>query len=399
MPLDAGTYYVCIGAITFEPETSGWRWNRSSAAWNFLSWIETTIFTGFFPINPGDLTFQVLGPGGADDCAEAEPLFVGATPFDTTGFSIDGPAHTPTQCSPDGQIHHDAWYRYTAGCDGLLQMSTCTDTSFDTVLAVYADGACPPPAQALLVCNDDALACGTGGSQVLLPVQAGQPYLVRVGGAGADQAGPGVLTVAQAPMTGELRLTLPTAPVGFSEGQQITVSLAMADLCDPAGGYLAHLAFDPQALALEGATYTAEPFGLHIPVASDVTGRVSLSALANPALGQSPSAADATLAEVTFTVLRPLCVPPVTLVDADPPSRLLDPQGASLRDHELVVDPPSSSLLADVNRDGRVDVDDLLEVILQWGPCPVPGASCTADLDCNGTVAVDDLITVILSWS
>ncbi|MHC5004239.1 MAG: M1 family aminopeptidase [Planctomycetota bacterium] len=50
----------------------------------------------------------------------------------------------------------------------------------------------------------------------------------------------------------------------------------------------------------------------------------------------------------------------------------------------------------DVNGDGVVDVDDLLELIAAWGPCP---ASCPADLDGNGVVDVDDLTIVLAGWS
>jgi hypothetical protein len=44
------------------------------------------------------------------------------------------------------------------------------------------------------------------------------------------------------------------------------------------------------------------------------------------------------------------------------------------------------------NGDGLVNVDDLILVILTWGP---GGA---ADADGNGTVDVDDLTAVILAW-
>jgi hypothetical protein len=51
----------------------------------------------------------------------------------------------------------------------------------------------------------------------------------------------------------------------------------------------------------------------------------------------------------------------------------------------------------DATADGIVDVDDLVEVILAWGPCASP--PCPADLDWNGTVNVDDLVLVILNWT
>ncbi|MHC4992150.1 MAG: hypothetical protein ACYTGC_14355 [Planctomycetota bacterium] len=56
----------------------------------------------------------------------------------------------------------------------------------------------------------------------------------------------------------------------------------------------------------------------------------------------------------------------------------------------LAVDCPS-----DVNRDGVVSVDDLLDVILAWGRCP---GLCGADIDHDGVVGVDDLLSVILAW-
>jgi hypothetical protein len=59
--------------------------------------------------------------------------------------------------------------------------------------------------------------------------------------------------------------------------------------------------------------------------------------------------------------------------------------------------------------DGSVDVDDLIAVILDWGPCddaaggggasqPVIPPPCPADIDDDGEVGAADLIAVILGW-
>jgi hypothetical protein len=56
--------------------------------------------------------------------------------------------------------------------------------------------------------------------------------------------------------------------------------------------------------------------------------------------------------------------------------------------------PIEPDCLADLNGDGQVDVDDLIAVILAWGPCTV----CLADTNDDRVIDVDDLITVILSW-
>ena len=49
--------------------------------------------------------------------------------------------------------------------------------------------------------------------------------------------------------------------------------------------------------------------------------------------------------------------------------------------------------LGDVNLDGVVDVQDLVEVILAWD---APGGP--ADVNDDGIVDVQDLVTVILQW-
>jgi hypothetical protein len=52
----------------------------------------------------------------------------------------------------------------------------------------------------------------------------------------------------------------------------------------------------------------------------------------------------------------------------------------------------------DIDGSGSVNVDDLVELILAWGPCPVPPAACPADVTGNGSINVDDLIQVLLAW-
>lgn len=52
----------------------------------------------------------------------------------------------------------------------------------------------------------------------------------------------------------------------------------------------------------------------------------------------------------------------------------------------------------DTNGDGHVDVNDLIAVILGWGPCPAPPAPCPADVDHSGTVNVNDLLLVVAHW-
>jgi hypothetical protein len=49
---------------------------------------------------------------------------------------------------------------------------------------------------------------------------------------------------------------------------------------------------------------------------------------------------------------------------------------------------------ADITMDCTVNVDDLFDVINNWGPCD----DCPQDLDGNGKVDIDDLFIVIVEW-
>jgi hypothetical protein len=48
----------------------------------------------------------------------------------------------------------------------------------------------------------------------------------------------------------------------------------------------------------------------------------------------------------------------------------------------------------DLDGNGAVDVQDLVDLILSWGPC----AGCAADLDGDDAVGVTDLVALILAW-
>ena len=82
----------------------------------------------------------------------------------------------------------------------------------------------------------------------------------------------------------------------------------------------------------------------------------------------------------------PVCVWPIPLSFAAG-GGLIQPT------HLVFVEPSPPG--GDVNGDGVVDVDDLLQVLLLWGVCP----GCSADLDGNGVVDVDDLVLVFVNWT
>ncbi|MFK7959803.1 MAG: hypothetical protein AB8G96_04690 [Phycisphaerales bacterium] len=59
---------------------------------------------------------------------------------------------------------------------------------------------------------------------------------------------------------------------------------------------------------------------------------------------------------------------------------------------------PSTGLVGDLDGDGDVDTGDLINLLSQWGACPVAGP-CPADFDGNDAVDTGDLITLLANWS
>jgi hypothetical protein len=134
--------------------------------------------------------------------------------FSTALATTDGP-------NDDCNAGNDVWFVVTAPADGKMHLSLCDGTTFDSLLGVYrlpADGDIDPTqvfnGRRLLGCNDDGCN-GTSASALDLPVVAGRPYLIRVGGrvtAGIPASGAGTLSVAFSEVVFS---TGPTYPVLF----------------------------------------------------------------------------------------------------------------------------------------------------------------------------------------
>lgn len=52
----------------------------------------------------------------------------------------------------------------------------------------------------------------------------------------------------------------------------------------------------------------------------------------------------------------------------------------------------------DVTGDGVVNIDDLVEVINHWGPCPAAPAFCPQEATGDSQINIDDLVRVITNW-
>lgn len=73
-------------------------------------------------------------------------------------------------------------------------------------------------------------------------------------------------------------------------------------------------------------------------------------------------------------------------------------KGYQARASVIVLLTPIKPRPADVNRDGRVDIDDLFEVLCGWGLCPDPPQVCPADVDEDSTVDINDIFTLLADW-
>ena len=135
------------------------------------------------------------GGGGNDECIGAIAMFDGPNFFDTTGLTNSADP-VPTGCpNAFGGMNNDGWFTYTATSTGDAIFNTCDPAGFDTDLAIYA-GDCS--ALALLGCDGDGstlAGCQAFDSEVIVPVIAGETYVIRVGGFGATTAGLGTVTI------------------------------------------------------------------------------------------------------------------------------------------------------------------------------------------------------------
>ncbi len=110
--------------------------------------------------------------------------------FTTLEATTDGPDHPGNPCFGFGSITatNDVWYTFTPDFTGAVQWSTCNQINFDSRLAVYGPNvSCPVSDEDLYSCNDDGASCDNYSSLLVFEVEAGQTYLLRLGGFGGDQ--------------------------------------------------------------------------------------------------------------------------------------------------------------------------------------------------------------------
>ena len=133
---------------------------------------------------------EAAAPPANDECADALPILVGSTDFNTAGAS-----GTTVACTKFGNanIYNDLWYSYEAAGEGTCTISTC-GASFDTKIAVF-DGC----SGALIACNDDSTTCGATAlqSELTFAASCGVTYKVSIGAFGVAGFGSGTIALTQ----------------------------------------------------------------------------------------------------------------------------------------------------------------------------------------------------------
>jgi hypothetical protein len=125
----------------------------------------------------GEECFE-CGGGNGDFCEGCLPV-VANVPL--AGSTADATGENESSCAGTGDIN-DIWHCWTSECAGQATISLCDGSDFDTSLAVYdASGGC---GGAELACNDDA--CPGLLSELTMPVEFGNEYLIRVAGFGGQ---------------------------------------------------------------------------------------------------------------------------------------------------------------------------------------------------------------------
>ncbi len=154
----------------------------------------------------GDITVEIpippppngpIADNGGDFLANAVTIGPGVHGVDTTSATTDGEpldscfcAQGPF-CSGSNAIRNDVWYSFTASTNGVVEVSTCSQVNFDSIIAIYL-GANGNPANAV-ACNDDG--CNALDSSLTFQASAGQLYTVCIGSVLEDGGGMGSMEV------------------------------------------------------------------------------------------------------------------------------------------------------------------------------------------------------------
>jgi hypothetical protein len=154
-------------------------------------------------VGTGELAITPTQPAN-DYCFDAMVITEGCHPFNNLKATLDG--DETSQCAPDTPHGADVWFQWSPSFTGNalislcgLEPTVCPGTDFDAVLEVYDECLCYSGGP--VACSRRSAGCEFHRPEVVLPVEQGQCYLIRVSGYDAFfyDSGSATLSVGQAP--------------------------------------------------------------------------------------------------------------------------------------------------------------------------------------------------------
>ena len=138
------------------------------------------------------ITGNVMGQAAPpnDDCATPEVIQgVGVFPWfndnATSAFQLE------VECGTAQIIEHDVWFCWTSSCNGLVRISLCGASEFDTRMQVFSQCDCPNEKN-LLCCGDNEC---LQQAEVYCNVVCDRSYMIRIGSAETGVFGPGEMVI------------------------------------------------------------------------------------------------------------------------------------------------------------------------------------------------------------
>lgn len=185
----------------------------------------------------------------------------------------------------------------------------------------------------------------------------------------------------------------PTLELAVLPGPGVRVAVRLRDIAvTPVSGWQAFLEYDPSRLTFQSGQYVATNFGL--PLISPITAQsaqIDLAAGLNAFAGQTPTTVDQDIAYLNFAVTGSGCLPQVRVRSHNPPTRLTDQNGAPIEPLTLIN--LWSTCLADINRSGTLEVQDIFDFLGLWF-----AGDCRADFNGVGGLSVGDIFDFLSAW-
>jgi hypothetical protein len=67
-------------------------------------------------------------------------------------------------------------------------------------------------------------------------------------------------------------------------------------------------------------------------------------------------------------------------------------------DDNGIIDACEPTCFGDVDGDGMVGINEFMQVLADWGPCPALPAPCESDYNRDGVVGINDLLIALAQW-